>query len=140
MKYCKNCGNIVTDDNLDICPKCQGELVSSLKKEEASQLSKIAHSNDICEYNKTQNAMCYVVLGGISLVVGVLFIFLSLKKKVNKIVGINVNSLQFYICIICLAIGVVCLAYGLIRLFMALNKRKIYKKEIALLNSVKTSD
>lgn len=80
------------------------------------------------------------MFGGIALIIGVLFIFLSFKKKINTIVGIDYKSLQFYVCIIALAGGLFCLVYGLIKLFKALKKRKELKETINTLNLMKTKD
>lgn len=128
----------IISDDVSLEAKTSNE--ASLTKKEVSELSKKAHSDDIVEYNKEQNALCFVVFGGIALIIGVLFIFLSFKKKINTIVGIDYKSLQFYVCIIALAGGLFCLVYGLIKLFKALKKRKELKETINTLNLMKTKD
>ncbi|MEE3442959.1 MAG: hypothetical protein VZR77_04010, partial [Candidatus Enteromonas sp.] len=84
------------------CPICGVELSSTVPTEdrEISAYSREAHNRDIAGYDKSQNALCFVVIGGTVFTIGILFIFLSLQKKFNKIVGINVASFQFAICVI----------------------------------------
>lgn len=128
----------VIDKNISLEGSSSKEDV--LTAQEKSSLSRKAHSEDILQYNKEQNALCFVVFGVIALIVGVLFIFLSLKKRVNVITGIDYASLQFYVCVICLAGGLFCLVFGLIRFFMAFAKRKELKETINSLNNIKTKD
>jgi uncharacterized membrane protein YvbJ len=134
MKYCKNCGFIDEEGKMDACPNCGTPLSAELNDEEAGILSKKAHQGDMREYDKTQNALCFVVLGSISLMVGALFVILSLKKRVNKIVGVNFASLQFVICVICSSLGIGLLAYGLVVFFRAKKKRKQYRRFISVIN------
>ncbi len=105
-------------------------FVDSIGNEEISTYSQAAHKRDIAGYDLSQNALCFEVLGGISLIVGVLFIFLSLKKRRNTIIGINFASLQFVICVICLALGITLLTIGTINLLKSQKIRKSAKKDI----------
>ncbi len=139
MKACKDCSFITSKDNINTCPHCHSDLVSfdSLNKEQASELSDKLHSNDVKEYDKGQNSLCFVVLGIISLIIGGLFIVLSLQRRRNKIVGINYQSLAFVICIVTLILGFILLIWGLVKYFNAHLKRKEYKKAIETLASLK---
>lgn len=109
------------------------EWADSINPEEVSLYSQAAHKRDTKGYDISQNAMCFEVLGAISLIVGILFIFLSLQKRRNKIVGINFSSLAFVICVITLALGVGCIGYGTYRLIKAGRIRKEAKRDIAFL-------
>ena len=121
------------------CPLCGGELSSTIPTDEReiSAYSREAHNRDIAGYDKSQNALCFVVIGGTVFTIGILFIFLSLQKKFNKIVGINVASFQFAICVIALLTGAVLLTIGLIGLFKALGMRKRAAAEVAYLSTLK---
>ncbi|HAS56892.1 MAG TPA: hypothetical protein DCR94_06675 [Firmicutes bacterium] len=129
-------------DGVIDCRQVPEDLVNVPPKEEAEirAYSKQAHNRDILGYDKTQNALCFVVIGGIVLTIGILFIFLSLKKKVNKIVGINVNSFQFVICVVCLAIGLGLLITGITLLIKALSLRKRAKKEISYISKLQRGE
>lgn len=109
------------------------DWADSIKAEEVSAYSQAAHKRDAQGYDISQNAMCFEVLGAISLIVGILFIFLSLQKRRNKIVGVNFASLAFVICVITLALGIGCIAYGTYRLIKASRIRKEAKRDIAFL-------
>jgi hypothetical protein len=140
MKVCKNCGYLSNKE--EFCKKCKDRLedVNSLSSQEASEVSEKLHSLDVVEYDKGQNALCFVVLGGISIVVGLLFIILSLQRKNNKIVGFNFASIQFIICVVCLSIGCISLGYGLYRFISTRLKRKQYKQVIEVLSKLKQKD
>ena len=115
------------------------DLTTTIPSEENEirAYSKVAHNRDILAYDKSQNALFFVVIGGIVLIIGILFIFLSLQKRRNKIVGINVASLQFFICVTCLAIGIATLTTGIILLIKALKLKKKANNEIAYISTLK---
>lgn len=109
------------------------DWVEKIKPSEVSSFSQAAHRRDTEGYDLSQNAMCFEVIGGIVLAIGILFIFLSLKKSRNQIVGVDFASLQFVICVVCLIGGIVSLSIGTIWLIKALKKRKDAKRDIAYL-------
>lgn len=111
-------------------------FVDSIEKEDISSFSQAAHKRDTAGYDLSQNAMCYEVLGGISLIVGILFIFLSLKKRRNVIVGLNFGSLAFVICLICLVLAAVLLIIGTHNLLKSQKIRKEAKRDIDYLASL----
>ncbi len=106
------------------------DWADEISAEDVSIYSQAAHKRDTKGYDLSQNALCFEVLGAISLIVGILFIFLSLQKRRNKIVGINFASLQFVICVLCLAAGVVLLTIGTVNLVRSQLMRKAAKKDI----------
>ncbi len=114
-------------------------LADNINPNEVSSYSQAAHRRDTEGYDLLQNALCFEVIGAIVLIIGILFIFLSLKKSRNKIVGVDFASLQFVICVCCLAAGVTLLTIGTIFVFKALKKRKNAKKDIAYLGTLNRS-
>ncbi len=106
------------------------DWADEIAAEDVSVYSQAAHKRDIKGYDLSQNALCFEVLGAISLIVGILFIFLSLKKERNKITGVNFASLQFVICVLCLSLGVVLLAIGTTNLVRSILLRNAAKKDI----------
>ena len=139
-RFCPN-DHLVCLEGEEKCPLCGGELIEKVPAtdDEIRAYSREAHNRDIAGYDKSQNALCFVVIGGILFVIGVLFVFLSLKKRFNKIVGIDPLSFQFAVCVICLAAGITCLSIGIISLINALSKRKKAAEEIAYLSTLKRS-
>ena len=104
----------------------------SLTYNELRKISRDDHQEDVRQYDKQQNALCFVMIGGILLICGVLFILLSFKRVKNKMGGIDVLSLQFFVSVACLASSLVLLGIGLSRFFIAHSVRKQLRQEIDL--------
>ncbi len=137
-RYCASCHSLVWDDNATECPHCHGTLSDKVPSvEEISHYSREAHNHDIDGYNRKENALCFVVIGAIVLIIGLLFIFLSLKRKANVIVGVNFASFAFVICTVGIAAGVTLLTIGGIRLAKALKIRHQATLDIAYLESLR---
>ena len=102
----------------------------SLSSEELSEISRHNHQEDTHQYDKQQNALCLVMIGGICLVCAILFFILSFKRVMNKAGTLDTSSLQFFVCIGCLIAAVVLLGIGLFRFFKAFVKRRALKEEI----------
>ena len=105
---------------------------SALSYEELRKVSRDDHQEDVRQYDKQQNALCLVMIGGILLICGILFILLSFKRVKNKMGGIDVLSLQFFVSVACLASALILLGIGLSRFFIAHSIRKQLRKEIDL--------
>ena len=103
---------------------------NSLSYDELSEISNEDHRKDTKEYDKQQNALALVMIGGLSLICGILFLILSVRRVMNKTRGIDTSSLQFFVCIACFAAAVILLSYGLFRFFRALIARKQLRNEI----------
>ena len=103
---------------------------SNLSYEELSQISRYDHQEDTRQYDKQQNALCLVALGGISLVVAIIFFILSFKREMNQSGILDVSSLQFLISMVCLGGAVVLLGVGLYFFIKAAIKRTQLKREI----------
>lgn len=110
------------------------EWVDNIDHSEISTFSQAAHKRDTIGYDLSQNALCLDVIGAITLIIGALFIVLSLSKKRNVIQGINFASLQFVICACSLLAGLVLLTLGTIKLIKALRIRKEAKRDISYLS------
>lgn len=92
--------------------------------EENRKKSQQLHKESQNQYDKEQNALCFVVLGGIAVIIGIVFIFLSYRRANNVLVGIDYGSIAFVICVLMLSVGGLALIYGLIKFFLAFFKRK----------------
>lgn len=110
------------------------DWTDSIPEEEISAYSQAAHRRDSAGYGLSQNALCFEVLGSIALVIGILFVFLSLKKnRKGVIVGINPACMQFVVCLICLSAAAVLLSIGTFNLIRSLRLRKMAKRDIGYL-------
>ena len=118
-------------------PILDNHQLAALSYDELTEKSKKDHQSIVKTMDNRDNALCLVVLGGISLVVSVLFFILSFKRKFNKLAGIDTGSLQFYVCIICGAIGLVLLLAGIVFVYVNHLYRIAYNKEIAAIAKLK---
>ena len=110
----------------------------SLSYDELSQISRDDHQEDVRQYDKQQNALCLVMIGGISLICGVLFLILSFVRRRNKMAGLDPTSLPFFVSLACFVAAAVLLTLGLIRFFKAHNVRKALEVEINEVTRLKT--
>ena len=110
---------------------------SNLSYEELSQISRNDHQEDTRLYDRQQNSLCLVVLGGISLVMALLFFFLSFKREMNKMGGLDDKSLQFIVSIICFVLAGILLSLGLTLVIIAQVKRLRLKDEILAVSLLK---
>ena len=104
--------------------------IAAAAEEARVQKSHNLHKESQRQYDIGQNAMCFVVLGALGVIIGIIFIFIALKRENNIIVGFDTGSLAFYLFIILLAVGGAALIYGLIRYFVSFFKRKKIIQEI----------
>lgn len=103
-------------------------------KEVSREESKRLHQESQVQYDKQQNALCFVVIGGILLIIGIIFIFLANKRENNQFVGIDTGSLAFYVMVIGISLGGLGVIYGIIKYLVASKKRRKIVKQI---NSLK---
>ena len=101
-----------------------------MEEQERREKSQALHKESQKQYDRQQNALCFVVLGAIALIIGIVFIFLSFKREYNVLTGIDTGSIAFVICILMLSIGAISLAFGLTKFFLALSKQKKIIQEI----------
>ena len=104
-------------------------MEENVEKDSRTKSQKL-HQQSQAEYDKGQNALCFVVIGSILLITGIIFIFLANKRENNIMLGIDTGSLAFYICVICLALGGVGLIYGLVKFILATKHRRAILREI----------
>lgn len=103
------------------------------RTEEQRKESQRLHQESLRQYDREQNALCYVVIGITLLIIGIIFVFLANKRENNVFVGIDTSSLAFYIMLIGLILGTCSTIFGTIKFFVSFSKRnKIIKKINAL--------
>lgn len=111
----------------------------SLSYDELTKISRDDHQEDVRQYDKQQNALCLVMIGGIALVCGVLFLILSFVRRRNVLAGLDATSLPFFVSIACFAAAAALLTIGLIRFFKAHQIRKALQVEIIEVTKLKAS-
>ena len=110
----------------------------TMSYDELTKISKDDHQEDTRQYDKQQNALCLVMIGGICLVCAILFLILSFERK-KKTVELQILSLQFFVCAACFAAALILLTIGLIRFFKAHKIRKELAAEIMTVTLLKQS-
>lgn len=137
-KWCASCHQISWGE-VDSCSSCKESNLTDVTPEESELViySRVAHNNATAGYHKLQNGLCYVVLGSIISIIGVLFIFLSTEKKYNVNVGINPSKPQFTFSMIFLGVGGILLIIGAIITTLAVIKRNKAKKDIAYISAIR---
>lgn len=105
-----------------------------MEDNERRKLSQQLHKESQVQYDRQQNALCFVVIGSILVCIGIVFIFLAMKRENNVMVGIDYTSLAFYIMAFSLAVGVILLSYGIIKFLISSKKRRAVLKKINSLN------
>ena len=116
----------------------QENKYESLSYDELSQISRDDHQEDVRQYDKQQNALCLVMIGGITLICGILFLVLSFVRRRNQLAGLDVTSLPFFVSIACFVAAVTLLTIGLVRFFKAHKIRKALEVEIIEVTKLKT--
>lgn len=104
------------------------------RTDEQRKESQELHQQSQKQYDRGQNALCFVVIGSIFLIIGAIFIFIANRRRNNVMVGIDTSSLAFYIMVLCLGLGAIATVFGLIKFFVSYGKRK---KIIKKINSLK---
>lgn len=131
--YCLACGHVeYVEEGTTSCPVCHGALSLKPSPEEAKKFSVKVHDDRTKWTEKWNSAMCFVVLGSIGLIIGALFMVLSMQKVRNQIVGINFASFQFVVAALFLAAGLAAFAYGLYKVIVAHQAIKRANHEIEL--------
>lgn len=110
----------------------------TMSYDELTKISRDDHQEDTRQYDKQQNALCLVMIGGICLVCAILFLILSFERK-KKTVELQILSLQFFVCAACFAAALILLTIGLIRFFKAHKIRKELAAEIMTVTLLKQS-
>lgn len=100
------------------------------RTDEQREESRRLHQASQEQFDKQQNALCFLVIGGILLIIGIIFIFLANRRRNNVLVGIDVHSLAFCIMLFGLVLGSAGVIYGGIKFLLAYKKQKEIIKQI----------
>ena len=131
-RYCIYCNKAIKGKDLEwknLCPHCNNELVYDEKDEEKKHVvNQKAHASLTKSKDMKDNALSFIVIGGIVLIVSIVFILLSFKYNVLKVRVFTPASLEFVVACIGSATSLFCLTYGGIRLVKALLRIKYYTR------------
>ena len=131
MRYCKECGKAIDDDLINICPSCGAEIKSNFESKDLKKLTQSAHKRERMGYDMSQNAYCFLVIGGILLTIGIIFFYLSFKNTGSATLNnsgktLSYTCFEFYVFLVGVLAGAGSIIYGAIRAVMAYRIRKQY--------------
>lgn len=142
--YCSNCGyhlkekqiekakdsndgknkNISTKD-VYVCPRCNKIIKEDLNEEEVKSLARASHSEIHKARNKLNMGKSLLVIGGILVIISLLFFLLSFKS--NNYGRFEPNCTEFYTFCGLATLGVVSLTYGIISFVEGLKKKREFE-------------
>ncbi len=136
-KYCINCGKKLKENKNSesgsslTCSKCNtlndDQVIEQMEIHDKNQK---LHNNITAANDLKDNSLCYIVIGGILLIIGILFFILSFKKTPTGGRLFRPDSFEFVISVIILACSIFSLVFGLIRLTSALKKKKYFSSKL----------
>lgn len=125
--YCKK----EMDPSSTICPHCgKDNNVDRLTKHGIHILHQNAHNN-ITKYNELKDqAMVFIVVGSILLIVGIIFLILSFKFDFLRRRVFSPASIEFIASVICLVISGLGFGFGIPKLIKSIKAIKFYNNVI----------
>ncbi len=130
MKRCIFCGNQI-EENEPICPHCGKDMnPDSLTESDIHFIRQHAYSEVTNGENKKDGALTFYVIGGILLVIGIIFLVLSFRYNTKKIKVFTPTSTEFVVSIISMICSLTLLTWGTVRLVMGLQRIHFYKRVI----------
>jgi len=133
---CPYCGKTYDSQLGDTCPNCQHEIkIDNLSDQRIHELHQSCHNNIRKYTDMKNNALTFIVIGSILLIVGMVFLFLSFRFNVRKERVFTPSSTEFVVCVVSLAISLFSLAFGTVRLCYSFkevrqNRRIIQSTEL----------
>lgn len=136
-KYCINCGKKLKENKNSepgsslTCSKCNTlNDDQTIEKMEIHDKNQKLHNHITMSNDLKDNSLCYIVIGGILLIIGILFFILSFKKTPTGGRLFKPQSFEFIISVIILSCSVFSLIFGSIRLTMALKRKKYFTSKL----------
>ncbi len=124
--YCIKCGKEVPE-GVSPCPDCGEPIYHQLSELQIKELSLTAHRRENEGYDKQQNALCFLVIGIMLLIIGVIFFVLSFKITVGSASNartLKYTSFEFMVSVVGLAVGSFLTIFGSVRLAIALKLKR----------------
>lgn len=130
-RRCVYCGEKFDEEVGYECPHChQDTRFDNLDKEGIHKLHQTCHKNINKNNDIKNNALTFIVVGNLLLIIGLIFFFLSFKKDIIGVRNFTPGCTEFFLSVICLGISLVLLTIGIISLVKALKELKLMKKII----------
>ncbi len=156
--YCYHCGKIINEHQLEakkssflpkegeemvevdsdatiqyICPRCGHLIHEGMSEEESKELSRASHAQLQRAANSFARGMCLNALGGILLIIALIFFILANKPSQGFV--LQVNCAEFYVFLVSTIVSVILLGFGITLTVMGLTTKTIYTNLLKDLNN-----
>lgn len=130
MKRCIFCGNQI-EENEPICPQCGKDMnPDSFTESDIRYVRRHAYREITNGENKKDGALTFYVIGGILLVIAIIFFVLSFRFNTAKQRVFKPASTEFVVSMITMVCSLTLLTWGSVRLVKALKRIHFYKRVI----------
>lgn len=116
-----------------ICPRCGHLIHEGMSFEDSKELSRASHAQIQRAANSYARGMCMNALGGILLVVALIFFILANKPSQGFV--LQVNCAEFYVFIVAAAVSAVLLGFGLFLTIKGIRTRQEYTQLLKDINN-----
>lgn len=151
--YCCHCGKEIDENKIEdkksslalhagqedenttityVCPRCGHLIHKNVSEQEVKTLAAASHAEIQKGRNSFANGMSMVCIGGILLILGIIFFFLA-KKPANNFV-LSMTCPEFYVSMIGFVVGGVLLIIGAVFTAYGLWDKKKYEKLLEDIN------
>jgi hypothetical protein len=127
--HCLFCDQPFDAKQGSVCPSChQDNSLKALNPDQTHLLHQNCHNQIRKQTEKKNSGLTFLVIGGILLIVGLLFLVLSFRFNVKKQRVFTPGSVEFVICVLSLSLSVFSLVFGSIRLILSQLGLRKYRK------------
>lgn len=116
-----------------ICPRCGHLIHEGLKEEDSKELARASHAQIQRASNSYAIGMCLNSLGGILLIIAVLFYILA--KKPSQGFVLQTNCAEFYVFIALSVVAVILLALGVYKTVIGVRNKRHYSQLLRDINN-----
>ena len=116
-----------------ICPRCGHVIHKGMSEEDSRELSRASHAQIQRANNSFARGMCLNALGGIVLIIAIVFFILANKPAQGFV--LQVNCAEFYVFLGASLISVILLAIGVTLTVIGVNTKSHYSQLLKDLNN-----
>lgn len=116
-----------------ICPRCGHLIHSGLTEENSKELSRASHAQIQRAANHFARGMCMNALGGILLIIAIIFFILANKPSQGFV--LVTNCAEFYVFIVAALISVILLGFGVSFTVIGVRTKHHYSQLLKDLNN-----
>lgn len=116
-----------------ICPRCGHVIHRGMSEEDSRELSRASHAQIQRANNSFARGMCLNALGGIILIIAIVFFILANKPAQGFV--LQTNCAEFYVFLGASTISVILLAIGVTLTVIGVNTKSHYSQLLKDLNN-----